>query len=197
MLVLLDGLGAGVEDVGVEVVDLLAAEVVDVVLGQVFGGEDEGQAVLDLVEVGGRHDDAALSRVFCGAKTTCSSRLPSRVEDDVGDLLVFAVDFVGVVVDDVDFDGLAEDVVLAGLGELGFAGAEFRDDLVGGEAGGRGGVELAEACLGCRRRAASESEGGEGEGRNRTVEKQFHRLADSVRSGAIGPRASWTLCDSV
>ena len=138
-----DDFGAGGEDVGVEFVDVLAAEVGDVVLGQVFGGEDEGQAVLDLVEVGGGHDDA-LEGVL-GGEDDVLFALAVVVEGDVGDLLVLAVDAVGVVGDGVDFDGLAEGVVFAGLGEDGFAVAEFLDDLVGGDAGGRGGVERAEA----------------------------------------------------
>ena len=52
-LVLFEDLGGGAEDVGVELVDVLATEIGDVVLGQVFGGEDEGEAVLDILEVGG------------------------------------------------------------------------------------------------------------------------------------------------
>src|ERR1017187_3986723 len=50
VLVLLDYPRAGLEDVSIEVVDLLAADVLDVVLRQVFGGEDEGKAVLDFIE---------------------------------------------------------------------------------------------------------------------------------------------------
>ncbi len=138
-----EGLGAGVEDVGVELVDLLAAEVGDVVLGQVFGGEDEGEAVLDLVEVGGRHDDA-LEGVLRGEDDVLFA-LAVVVEGDVGDLLVLAVELVGVVVDGVDLDGLAEGVVLAGLVEDGLAGGELFDDLLRGDAGGGGGVEGAEA----------------------------------------------------
>src|SRR6266436_10183949 len=44
VFVFFDGLGGDGEDVGVELVDVLAAEVVDLVLGLVFGGEDEGEA---------------------------------------------------------------------------------------------------------------------------------------------------------
>ncbi len=67
------------------------------------------------------------------------------VEGDVGDLLVFAVNAVGVLGEGIDLDGLAEGVVVAGLFEGGFALAEFLDDLFNGDAGGWGGVEWAEA----------------------------------------------------
>ena len=113
-LVFFDGLWGGGEDVGVELVDVLAAEVGDVVLGQVFGGEDEGQAVLDVVEVGGGHHDA-LEGVL-GGEDDVLFALAVVVEGDVGDLLVLAVDAVGVFGEGVDFDGLAEGVVFAGLG---------------------------------------------------------------------------------
>ena len=119
VLVLFEDLGGGAEDVGVELVDVLAAEVGDVVLGQVFGGEDEGQAVLDLVEVGGGHEDA-LEGVL-GGEDDVLFALAVVVEGDVGDLLVLAVDAVGVFGDGVDFDGLTEGVVVAGLLEGGFA----------------------------------------------------------------------------
>ena len=100
---------------------MLAAEVGDVVFGQVFGGEDEGQAVLDLVEVGGGHHDA-LEGVL-GGEDDVLLALAVLVEGDVGDLLVLAVDAVGVFGDGVDLDGLAEGVVFAGEVEVGFAGA--------------------------------------------------------------------------
>ena len=83
-----------------------------VVLGQVFGGEDEGEAVLDLVEVDGGHDDA-LEGVL-GGEDDVLGALAVVVEGDVGDLLVLAVGLVGVVGDGVDFDGLAEGVVSRG-----------------------------------------------------------------------------------
>ena len=85
------------------------------------------------------------SRVFCGAKTTCSSRLPRVVEGNVGDLLVLAIHLTGVFVQGVHLHRLAEGVVVACLGELALAFGKFLDDLVCGETGGRGGVELAEA----------------------------------------------------
>ena len=107
---------------------------------------------------------ALLSRVLGGAKTTCSVALAFAVEGDVGDLLVLAVDLVGVVVDDVDFDRLAEGVVVAGLGELGFAGAELGDDLVGGDVARRRGVKRAEAGLGQRGSCAQRKRQGRREG---------------------------------
>ena len=71
--------------------------------------------------------------------------LACGVEGDVGNLLVLAVDAVGVFGEGVDFDGLTEGVVLTGLVEDGFAGGELVDDLLRGHAGGRGGIEWAEA----------------------------------------------------
>ena len=142
-LVLFENLGGGAEDVGVELVDVLAAEVGDVVLGQVFGGEDEGETMLDVVEVGGGHHDA-LEGVLRGEDDVFLA-LACGVEGDVGDLLVLAVDAVGVFGEGVDFDGLAEGVVLAGLVEDGLAGGELVDDLLRGHAGGGCGVEWAEA----------------------------------------------------
>ena len=128
VLLFLEGLGGDGEDVGVELVDVLAAEVIDVVLGLVFGGEDEGQAVLDLVEVDGGHHDA-LEGVL-GGEDDVLFALAVFVEGDVGDLLVLAVDAVGVFGDGVDFDGLAVGVIFAGLLEGGLTRAEFLDDLV-------------------------------------------------------------------
>src|ERR1700761_5305664 len=122
---------------------MLPAEVGDVVLGQVFGGEDEGQAVLDVLKVGGGHHDA-LEGVL-GGEDDVLVALAGAVEGDVGDLLVLAVDAVGVFGEGVDLDGLAEGVVFPGLGEDGFTGGKFFDDLLGGDAGGWGGVERTEA----------------------------------------------------
>lgn len=51
------------------------------------------------------------------------------VEGDVGDLLVFTIDSIGVFGEGVDFDGLAVGVVFPGLLEGGFALAEFFDDV--------------------------------------------------------------------
>ena len=98
---------AGLEDVGVQLIHLLAAHVLYVVLGQVVGGEDEGQAVFDLVEVGGRHHDA-LEGVLGGEDDVLLAAAIGG-EGDVGDLLVLAVDLAGVFVEGVDLDGLAED----------------------------------------------------------------------------------------
>ena len=146
---------------------MLAAEVVDLVLGLVFGGEDEGQAVLDLVEVDGGHHDA-LEGVL-GGEDDVLFALAVFVEGDVGDLLVLAVDAVGVFGDGVDFDGLAVGVIFAGLLEGGLALAEFLDDLVGGDAGGRGGVEGAEAGGVLRGGAVWNCDSGEGWGRTSPI----------------------------
>jgi hypothetical protein len=142
-LAFFEGLGAGGEDVGVELVDVLTAEVGDVVFGQVFGGQDEGEAVLDLVEVGGSHLDA-LEGVL-GGEDDVLLALAFAVEGDVSDLLVLAVDAVGVLDEGVDFHGLTEGVVLAGEIEEGLAGGELFDDLLWGYVRGGRGVERAEA----------------------------------------------------
>src|SRR5665213_2139306 len=60
-----EDLGTCAEDVGVDLVDMLTAEVGNVVLGQVFGGENKGQSVLDVLKVGGRHHHA-FKRVLRG-----------------------------------------------------------------------------------------------------------------------------------
>ena len=143
VLTLFEGFGCDGEDVGFELVDVLAAEVVDLVFGLVFGGEDEGQAVLDLVEVGGGHEDA-LEGVLRSEDDVLLA-LSGVVEGDVGDLLVFAVDAVGFFGDGVDFDGLAEGVIFAGFGEERFSLAECLDDFIDGVAGGGRRVERAEA----------------------------------------------------
>ena len=116
----------------------MAAEVGDVVVGQVGGGEDEGEAVLDVLEICGGHGDAAEGvlrgedHVFCA--------LAVAGEGDVCGLLVLAVYLVGVFEEGLDFDGLAEGVVLAGEVEFGFARGEFGDDLLRRDAGGGRGV---------------------------------------------------------
>ena len=59
---------------------------------------------------------------------------PGGGDADVGDLLVLTVDLVVVVVDGLDLDGLAEEVVAAGLVEDGLAGGELGDDCLRGDA---------------------------------------------------------------
>lgn len=121
---------------------MLTAEIGDVVFGQVFGGEDKGEAVLDLVEVGGGHLNA-LEGVL-GGEDDVFFALAFAVEGDVGDLLVLAVDAVCIFGEGVDFDGLAEGVVLAGEVKEGLAGGELFDDLLWRHVGGGRGVEWAE-----------------------------------------------------
>ncbi len=67
------------------------------------------------------------------------------VEDNIGDLQIFAIHFVGVLGDGVDLHGLAIGIALAGIGEGGFASAKLLDDLLGRDAAGRRGIERAEA----------------------------------------------------
>ena len=139
-----DGFGRGGEDIGVECVDLLPAEVGDVVLREVLGGEDEGQTVLDIGEVGGRHHDALKGVLRSEDDVLVAGAI--LVEDDVGDLGVLPVGFAGVFGDGLNLDALAEGVGVARAGELAFPLTHLLDDGVWGEtAGGRRGVKWAEA----------------------------------------------------
>jgi len=52
-----ESLGRDGEDIGVELIDVLTAKVVDVVLGLVFRGQDEWKTMFDFVKVGGGHHD--------------------------------------------------------------------------------------------------------------------------------------------
>jgi len=99
--------------------------------------------VLDLIEVGRGHHDAL--KGVLGGEDDVLFALVVGVEGDVGDLLVFAIDTVGVFGEGVDFYDLAKGVVLPGLVEDRLAGGELFDDLLRGHAGGWGGVEGAEA----------------------------------------------------
>ncbi len=119
------------------------AEIGNVVLGQVFGGQNEGETVLDVLKIGGRHHDA-FEGVLRGEDDALVA-FTIAVKEDIGDLHVFAVGLVGVFRDGVDLDGLAEGIVLARDVEDGFAGGEFGDDLLRRQVGGRGGIERAEA----------------------------------------------------
>jgi hypothetical protein len=145
-LAFFEGFGSNVEDVGVEGVDVLGAEVGDVVFGQLGCGEDEGEALLDVFEVVLGHDDALDGGA--GSEGDLLGAVALLVEGDVGDLAVLAVGLAGVVVDGVELDVAGEDVAVEGVFELGLAGTHFVEDLVGGDAGGRSGVEGAEAALG-------------------------------------------------
>ena len=53
MLAFLNRLRTGLEDVGLEFIDLLPAQVFHVVLRKILSRKDEGQAMLDLVEISG------------------------------------------------------------------------------------------------------------------------------------------------
>src|ERR1700678_3796671 len=136
-------LGPRAEDIGVQLVDTLASEVSDVVVGQVFGGEDKRQPVLYLIEICGGHQDA-LERVLRGEDDVFVT-LAGAVEGDVGDLLVLSVNAVGVFSECVHLHGLAEGVVFASLTEDGLAGGELVDDLLRRGAGGWCGVKRSKA----------------------------------------------------
>ncbi len=137
--------GLDVEDVGVEVVDVLLAEVGEVVVGEFGGGEDEGEAVGYVVEIGFGEGDA-LEGVLGGEEDVLDAAA-GGVERDVGDLAILAVGVEGVVGDGVEGDVLAEGVLVAGGGEGGLLLTHALDDR--GDGGcGRGGVERTEAGAG-------------------------------------------------
>ena len=131
-LFLLDGFGLDVEDPGVDVVDLLLTDVSDVVLRGVLGGEHEGQALLDVFEVGRGHHDAGerVGRRFedaLGAVAVC-------VKGDVDDLVVAAIG-LSVVVDGFDADAAGPGVVVESMAEDGFFRGELGDDLLDRDVG--------------------------------------------------------------
>ena len=144
-LVLLDGFGRGIEDVGVELVDLLSANIGDVVLWQVFGGENEGETVFEVVEVFAGEDEAFDGVLWGEDDVFVAATI--FVEADVGDLVVLAVRAIGVVVDGLHLYVLAKGIVLAGLGEDGLFGGEAFDDLLGRDAGWWSRIDFAEAAI--------------------------------------------------
>ena len=157
--------GGAVEDVGVELVDALAAEVGEGVVGQLGCGEDEGEAVGYVIEVGFGEGDA-LEGVGGGEEDVLLAAA-GVVEGDVGDLVVRAVGLVGVGGEGFEGHVLAEGVVVAGGSERGFLLGHVGEDLLDGGGGGRG-VEGAEALLGLlgkeRRGGEDQGEGEEGSG---------------------------------
>ena len=60
---------------------------------------------------------------------------PGGVEDDIVNLVPFAVHLVGIVVDGIHFGDAAVSVVVQRILELGLFGGELFDDLVGRRAG--------------------------------------------------------------
>ena len=152
--------GGAVEDVGVELVDALAAEVGEGVVGQLGCGEDEGEAVGYVIEVGFGEGDA-LEGVGGGEEDVLLAAA-GVVEGDVGDLVVRAVGLVGVGGEGFEGHVLAEGVVVSGGGEGGFLLGHVGEDLLNGGGGGRG-VEGAEALLGVGG-GEDQGEGEEGSG---------------------------------
>ena len=157
-----DLLGRDVEDVGLEIVDLLLAKVVDVVVRELRGGEDERQTVFDVVDVV-LGDDHLFDGVL-GGEDDVLDTVAGVVEGDVGDLLHLAVGLAVVVVDGLHFDDLAEDVLVAGVFELGFLLTHAFKDVGHGDAGGLRGVERTEAGdVGVAALGAAEGRGSEQE----------------------------------
>ena len=154
--------GGAVEDIGVELVDALAAAVGEGVVGELGEGEDEGEAVGDVVEIGGGEGDA-LEGVG-GSEEDVLLAAAGVVEGDVGDLVIDAVGEVGLGREGFECDVLAEGVEVAGGGEGGFLLRHVVEEL-GDRDGGRRGVERAEAGLGLLRgeRGGEEEEGEEEE----------------------------------
>ena len=115
-------LGAHVEDVAVHLVHLLPAHVLHVVLGDFLGGEHKGIAVLDVLQIGGRHDDA-LQRVL-RREDHLLRALAGGVEDHVVHFVLLAVHLV-VVVDGLHAGDAAIGVVVQRLLELALLGGKL------------------------------------------------------------------------
>ena len=122
-LIFLDLLGAHVEDIGADFVDLLAADVGDVVFGQFGGGEHERLHVSS-----GRPYPAGKAMILCEGRRRSVGDLFVALafgrKGDVAGHAVFAVGLPGTV------DGLHGEIlhvgeVVALLLEFGFAAANF------------------------------------------------------------------------
>ena len=116
-----------IEDVAMQFVFLLLADIEDVVFGKILGGQNKWQAVADVGEILLRHVNLLQARL--GRKHDVLDALALIVKDDVEDFVIFAVDRVAV--DRLDLDVLAVGVLVAGLGEFRLLRGEALDNLVG------------------------------------------------------------------
>ncbi len=129
-LVLLDRLGAHVEDVAIHLIHFLPAHILDVVLGNIRRGQHKRIAVLDVLKVGGRHHHAA-SACLAGANTTFSVRAPE------GSKITSSTSYHSPSTLLSSSSGLhpghaAVRVVVQRLLELGLLGRKLLDDLLRG-----------------------------------------------------------------
>src|SRR5579864_7919252 len=120
-------LGRDIEDVAVQFVFLLLANIEDVVFRKILGGQDEWKAVANVGEIFLRHVNLLQARL--GRKDDVLDALTLVVKDYVEDFVIFAVDRLAV--DGLDLDALAVGVLVAGLGEFRLLRGETLDNLVG------------------------------------------------------------------
>ena len=127
-LVVLYLLGVDIEDVGVQLVFLLLAKILDVVLRNFVAGEDEGHALFDVFEVLAGHGDTlqgvlrSVDHVFDAA--------PAVVEKNVDHRLVLAIDHLAV--QGLHYHALPPRVLFTRFLELLFLGGKFVNDFVDG-----------------------------------------------------------------
>jgi len=128
-LFLFDAFGGDIKNVGVQFVELLPADVFDVVLGELFGGKNKRLDVLDVVDVLLGH--AYALEGICRSLDDVFRALAFGIEGDVTCHAVFAVG-LAIVVDGLHHDCLRIDELFPLASEFVFTRSEFRDDLVFG-----------------------------------------------------------------
>ena len=129
-LLFLDDFGNDVKDVGGEVVDFLAADVGDVVFGQLVAGEREGLDLLEVFFIFVAHLNSS-ERVGGGVDDFFIA-LPFRRKENVALDFVVAVGYV-VGVERLHLEILRPGVGAEKLFELRFLSREFLNDLIGRE----------------------------------------------------------------
>ncbi len=126
-------LRGNIENIGIQVVDLLFAEVRQVVLGQLRRSQDEGQSLLDVVDIVLSKDDV-LQRV---ARREDDMLYPMVrvVIGNIGHLLPLPIWTMGVVIDGVHLHGLSEGVAVPCVLKRGLFRAHPLDNLRHRDAG--------------------------------------------------------------
>lgn len=125
-----DDFGANVKDIARKLIDLLAANVSDVVFGKLRGGEDKGLNGTDVIEIlFAEHN--ALEGVLRGVSDLFEALALGR-EDDIAGHTILAIGAI-IVVDGLDGEGLGVGVVVPFLPEFGFALGKTLDDVLGGD----------------------------------------------------------------